>query len=242
MLNPYKTSAMKEFNKKQANNPNFENNQIHPNKHICVVGPTGSGKTSFLVNYIQQMFNVFGHVYIYTKMPDEPIYEMLKARLKDQITIENIRKVKSAQELNTERPVDEKLVVFDDFITESKKLIYPILEQYAIVSRKLKCTCLYLSQSYHAIPKVIRLQSRYLVLLSLANKKDLSLIVSNINVDLEANIIKQIITNATEEDLNVCIVDLETKAQDKIFRRNFKDWYIISNNTIELFTGTGIIN
>ena len=235
MINVYETEAMKKFNKAEAFNPNFDKHQLKIQAHMAIIGGTGCGKTNFLMNYLSQMYNTFGHVYIWTGMPDEDLYKMLSDKLKDDCTIEHISKVRPYQQIVKEKPGIEKLIVFDDFITEKK--MYKTLEQYAIMSRKANCTCLFLSQSFHEIPKMIRLQCSYLCLLEQSNKKDMTLIGSNIALDIEPSTIRRIVQNATDKKLNVCIVNLRSRREpNKIFRRNFIEFYDIMDKGDELNT------
>src|SRR5277367_5337477 len=57
--------------------PNF----IHP--FTCkVMGPRGSGKTSFTVSYIQQIASfTFAKIYVVTASPDQPLYLTLKENI-----------------------------------------------------------------------------------------------------------------------------------------------------------------
>jgi len=88
-----------------------------------------------------------------------------------------------------------------------------------------------------------------LVLLSLTNKRNKDLIISQLSIDIKKQTINKIIGNATKLKLNSCIIDLLSMDEpNKIFRRNFSEFYDImdENNEelpeIKLYTKNGIIN
>lgn len=244
MLNIYKTKALKKFIADEAPNPNYKNHFMKVNKHCIVCGGTGTGKTNWVANYLRQMINTFAHVYIFAKNTHEPIYEYMKDQMKDACTLETLDKVPSLKELKS---YGESLVIFDDFITENKPIIEKLAE-YAIMSRKHHCTCLYLVQSYFACQKKIREQCAYVILLALTDKKNLSLITSTLACPVEPSIIKQIIQNATKEQFNVCIIDVQTPDLNRKFRRNFNEFYRLVDDDgeildkIQLYSGSGVIN
>jgi hypothetical protein len=111
-----------------------------------------------------------------------------------------------------------------------------------------------LTQSFFAVPKKIREQIRYLGLLKSTDTRNLNLILSTIDTDIDSQTIKKVIKNATKENLNSCIIDLQNRDINKTFRRNINnsngkiDYYILedaNNNEIknvDLFSGSGIIN
>jgi hypothetical protein len=107
------------------------------------------------------------------------------------------------------------------------------------------------------MPKVIRDQISYLVLLKSSDPRTLNLIISQIDTDVEPVIIKKVIKNATKHELNVCIINLNSRNINETFRRNITnpqkngfDYYTLEDNNgnnldienIELFDNSGIIN
>ena len=51
---------------------------------MLVSGASASGKSNFVTNLIMQMNDTFAKVVVVSKVPDEPIYDMLKHELEDQ--------------------------------------------------------------------------------------------------------------------------------------------------------------
>lgn len=245
MINIYKSKAVKKFLKDNVYNPDYSIHGIAVNKHVLVSGKTGSGKSNFVINYIRVMADVFSHVYLFTKDPDEPLYNLLQDQLKKSITIANVAVVPDVKELKNHG--GESLVIFDDFISENKKTLLQ-LEQFAILSRKHNMTCLFLTQSFYAVAPKLRNQCAYIVLLNNANKRELSSIISTLSLPIANDTIKKIIKNATKEELNVCFIDALNRDPNRVFRRNFDDFYEIvdeDNNElpyIHMYEGSGIIN
>lgn len=146
MINIYETKAMKKYtqNNKFDTNPNFKKHNIKTRKHMLVMGKNGSGKTNFLVNLIKQMDDTFAEIYIFTAMPDEPIYEMLNDSSDDihVLPLEEIISFKDMEQLHN------KLIVFDDFVGNTNRKINEMIFEYAKLSRKIGCSCIFLTQSY----------------------------------------------------------------------------------------------
>lgn len=220
MINVYKTQSIKKFLEKENDqNPHYKKHGIQTRKHMVINGPSSSGKTNFLCNLLNMMTETFRHVYIFTAMTDEPIYQMLNE-------IENVHVMQLTDIIpHDELPdkVNNKLIVFDDFLTTSKKTM-KIIETYAILSRKCGCSCLFLSQNYFSIPTTIRNQCAYIVLLKNANKKNLDLIIKQLALNITSQELSNIVEDATSEQFNVCIIDLNKRT----IRKNFDQYYNIN--------------
>ena len=245
MINIYKTKAIKKHLYNDTYNPHFNNHHMEVNKHILVVGATGTGKSNFVLNLINKMNNTFQHIFIYTKNTSEPLYEFLKDQLKNQCTLETIINVPS---LNDIKKYSQSMIIFDDFIIEKKEILNK-LEEYVIMSRKQNFTCVFLTQSFYPTSKIIRQNCSYLVLLSMTDKRNLGLIISTLAIHIEPLTIKHIISNATKNKLNVCIIDVHGTDLNYKFRRNFSEYYEIVNNEnneelshIQLYKGNGMLN
>ena len=135
---------------------------------MLLSGASGSGKTTCLLNIIRQM-NCFKRIYVFTKMPDEPLYNLLSKMFKNHMmATDNIDDLPDLTELKSP---DQGLVVFDDFICESAA-IQKRIAQYAIACRKCNLSCAFLTQSYYAVPRMVRLQTQYIFLLHTNAKSD----------------------------------------------------------------------
>ena len=248
MLNIYKTKDMTKLNKEDKEfNPNYSQHELHL-KHMLFCGGTGLGKSNAVINLISQMSQgsrgTYANIQIYTGDPEEKLYRMLKSKLGDKLTLENIDLI---PRLDDNKVAGQTLLIIDDFITSSKKVLN-ICEEYAIRSRKRGFQVCYLTQSFYACPIKIRQQVRYIALFKIPDKRNFNSIVSTIDTDIPADIIKQVVKNATQHELNLCLIDLQNRDINKTFRRNFGlDYYQFEDENGNkrmplLFEGSGIIN
>ena len=243
MLNIYKTGKAKKFLDSEWHNPNYRNSQLHP-KHMLVCGGSGTGKTNFLLNLLMQFPDTFHKVTIVTTLAHEALYDLLQDQLKDRCEIITLRDLPPPSQLDSTTP---KLVVFDDFVHVSTAQA-KIIEEYAILSRKKMCMCVFLAQSFYAVSKIVRQQVRYIVLLNMTDARNLNAIASSLGCELTPSVLKAVIRNATAHALNVCLIDVhERDLNNKKLRRNFSDFYTFVEQGNEMrpaqmYEGSGILN
>jgi ABC-type microcin C transport system duplicated ATPase subunit YejF len=131
----------KEFLDK-VDNPNFHLHNLKIPFRMCVVAPSGSGKTNYLVNLIRIFSSgdkgTFQTITIITKNKDEPLYKWITSKC-DQIVIK--------EGLSNTPPLDKfdkdvnHLVVWDDLVL-SKDLT--MVENYYIRARKLNVSVVFI--------------------------------------------------------------------------------------------------
>ena len=233
MINIYKSKIMEKYLENNEHNPRFKYHNLSINCHFLLAGGTGTGKTNAIVSLLNQYYDTFQHIYIFTKQPDEPIYQMLSNELKGNITLLPIDKMIKYDDIPS---VGQKMVIFDDFITENKAILSNIT-QYSIMARKKSCTCFYLVQSFFACPITIRKNIAYIILLKMTDKKNLSMITSVLPISISINTVKTIIQNATKFKMNICIIDLKTSDETEVFRRNITDYYNPDNLILYQYDG-----
>ena len=78
LINFYDLKAIKEM-RDESLNPHFDETNIEIPSRICIVGASGSGKSTCLMNFILKAKNTFGHITIVTKQ-QEPLYEAIKRK------------------------------------------------------------------------------------------------------------------------------------------------------------------
>lgn len=219
MINVYETKLMKKYlaTDKYDKNPNFKKHNIKTRKHILVCGKTGSGKTNFLVNLIFQFSNTFKEIYIFTAMPDEKLYLMLNDL--DNVHVDFLKNIIPYDELEQ---LENKLIVFDDFIGNVDKKINALINDYAKLSRKIGCSCVFLTQSFFGTSLFLRSQCSYYVMLKNGNKQDLKGLLRTINTKMDIKELSDYIEKATEDEFNVVILD--TLDKNKPIRRNFNEY------------------
>jgi len=210
----------KRFTQK-ADNPSFHLTGMSLPMRCLVVAPSGSGKTNWLINYLLAVSSgkgTFSKIQIITRDKAEPLYEWLQSKT-SQITI--------TEGLSTLPPLDAKhfdksensLIVLDGLVL-SRDL--SSVEQYFIRCRKLNVSIIFLSQSYYRVPKMIRLNTNYLVILKLSGQKDANLVLSEYGLGVSKERLLEIYETATQEKFIPLIIDFEAPKEER-FRRGFKE-------------------
>lgn len=209
----------------KVDNPNYELHKLKIPFRMIVVAPSGSGKSNFLVNLIQ----VFSHgkgtfqtIHIVTRNKNESLYMWLQSK-SDQIII--------TEGLHTTPKLDDfdkdvnHLVVFDDLVL-SRDLT--MCENYYIRARKLNCSVIFLSQSFYRIPKIIRSNCSYMIILKLSGAREVNLILSEFGLGVDKEQLLKIYQYATAEKFSPLLVDLESDPSER-FRKGLLDVIDISN-------------
>ena len=192
---------------------------------ILIIGSSGSGKTNLLMNYIMLCPNTFQHIHVVFKS-FEPLYELLKDKLEKSggITFyDDINKLPNLDQIQEDKD-DQQLVVFDDQINEKDKLNGKVSE-YFIRGRKKHLTMVFIAQSFFKIPKIIRQQMQYLLILKLSSARDLRLIISDFSIGSNVDEIQAIYKDATNERFNFLKIDIDQQNDNKRLSKNFKDFY-----------------
>lgn len=205
----------KEFLDK-VDNPNYHLHNLKLPFRMCVVAPSGSGKSNFLLNLIHKFCagdkGTFSTINIITRNKDEPLYKWLESEC-DQIRI--------TEGLSTSPKLDEfdknknHLVVWDDLVL-SKDL--SMVENYYIRARKLNCSVIFISQSYFKIPKIIRNNCSYMVLLKLSGNREVNIILSEFGLGVTKDELLQLYEYATKEKFSPLIIDMEADKEQR-FRK-----------------------
>lgn len=199
----------------EAENPNFNLHHLKLPFRMCIVAPSGSGKTNFLCNLIglfSRGKGTFQTITIITKNKDEPLYKWITSK-SDQIVIK--------EGLSNTPPLDKydkdfnHLLVWDDLVL-SKDL--SMVENYYIRARKLNVSVIFISQSYFRIPKIIRNNCSYMVLLKLSGQREVNVILSEFGLGVTKEELIEIYKYATSEKFSPLLIDLEAES-NKRFRR-----------------------
>lgn len=205
----------KEFLDK-VDNPNFHLHNLKLPFRMCIVAPSGSGKSNFLINLLH-LFSAgkkgtFSTIHIITRNKDEPLYKWLES-VNDQIRI--------TEGLSTTPKLDDydkdknHLVVWDDLVL-SKDL--SMVENYYIRARKVNCSVIFISQSFFKIPKIIRNNCSYMILLKLSGNREVNIILSEFGLGVTKEQLIKIYEYATNEKFSPLVIDMEAE-KDKRFRR-----------------------
>ena len=100
------------------------------------------------------------------------------------------------------------------------------VEEYYMRARKKNCSVIFLSQSYYDIPKFIRKNSNYLVLLDLGgSKREQTAILNEWSTDLDKDELKAVYNDAVSVPLRPLIITGGKVARNKKYRKGWLDYY-----------------
>jgi hypothetical protein len=219
--NFYKKSGMSKYLIRQDNpNLHLHNLYVLPFRMV-VVAPSGSGKTNFILNMLQKFSagkGTFNTITIITKNKQEPLYEWLEDKTKKTVKI--LEGIENIPKLDSFNKQDQHIVIFDDLVLEKDQ---KRMNEFYIRGRKKGVSVCYLSQSFFKIPKVIRTNCNYFVILKLSGKRDLNLILSEFELGVSKQELMDMYEYATKEKFNVLLIDVEAP-KDKKFRKNFLEY------------------
>ena len=210
-----------------AENPNFHLHKFKVPFRMCIVAPSGSGKTNFLINLIH-LFScgskgTFQTMDIITRNKDEPLYKWITSKC-EQINIK--------EGLSNTPPLDKfdkdlnHLVVWDDLVL-SKDL--SMVENYYIRARKLNVSVIFISQSYFKIPKIIRNNCSYMVLLKLSGHREVNMILSEFGLGISKDDLLALYEYATKEKFSPLIIDMEEDVNNR-FRKGLLEILAVRPN------------
>ena len=163
-----------------------------PLYRILIIGGSGFGKTNSLFNLVSQQPEI-DKIYLYAKDPHEGKYQFLINKQESTsskhfndsnvfIQYSNDRDdiYKNIEEYNPNKK-RKIVVVFDDVIVDmlSNKKINPIVTELFIRGRKQNISLVFVTQSYFAVPKNIRLNSMHYFIMKVSNKRELQQIAFN---------------------------------------------------------------
>lgn len=210
----------------EVDNPNYELHKLKIPFRMCIVAPSGSGKTNFLLNLLH-LFScgkkgTFKTINIITRNKDEPLYKWITKECPQIIINEGLTNTPKLDSFNKD---DNHLVVWDDLVL-SKDL--SMVENYYIRARKLNCSVIFISQSYFKIPKIIRNNCSYMVLLKLSGNREVNIILSEFGLGITKEQLINIYEYATNEKFSPLLIDMESD-KDNRFRKGFLEILDINN-------------
>jgi hypothetical protein len=208
----------------KTHNPNFETHGIKLPFRMLIIGGSGAGKTQTLMNILHNFGETFQNIFVITKNRDEPLYNYLADKTKKSGGVEILEGISNAPDLDKLDKEEQTLIVMDDLVLERNQAQ---LEQYFIRARKQNCSLIYISQSYFAVPKMIRQNLTYLVIKRLNTLGDLFRIMREYSLGVDKSEMKKIYDASTDTKQNFLMVDLE-EAPESRFRKNFNEIYDIS--------------
>jgi hypothetical protein len=203
----------------KADNPNKPLHQLDLPFRMCIVAPSGSGKTNFLLNLIALFSKgrgTFSSITILTRVASEPLYDFLKLKAENIQIKEGLSHTPQLDKFDKD---ENHLVVWDDLVL-AKSL--EMVENYYIRARKFNVSCIFISQSYYHIPTMIRKNCTYMVILKLGSgQREVKMIVSELGGQMEKDQLLAMYEYATDTKFVPLIVNMDESDRYKRFRRGF---------------------
>ena len=144
-----------------------------------ILGPSGSGKSNLLIDFIKKSPNVYTHLHLAARQPEQPLYQYLKDKLGEHCTIygpENPPDVDAIQKNGLQ------LVVFDDF-SNDLKWCNQYVSPFFIRGRHKQLSVLFLAHAFHqGCPKMVRLNSEILMILRSPSKSDMKMVLKDMPI------------------------------------------------------------
>jgi len=139
-----------------------------------VLGPSMSGKTNMIFDLLKKSPSIYTHVHIIARNPEQPIFDYLREKLVGHITFYDPTEPPPTVDMIKENGL--QLVVIDDY-SNDKNLQKNIFSHFFTRGRHKGLSTIFLSHSYFATDKMIRLNSEYVFILRANSKRDLKMVL-----------------------------------------------------------------
>lgn len=217
----------------------FKNHYILPESRILCVGQSGSGKITFLMEFLSRSGDRFYYILLFTgSTTEEPIYKFLKQKNPDIQMFNDINAFPKLTDMDATDKA-EKLVVIDDFINLDKKGKTKI-KQWMNSSRKYHFACVVMAQNITDVPTQVRRNVNYFAMLKLNDNNTIKHILSTYAFDVKRNTIIKMFSYSTKEPKHFFFIDCLTQDLSKRFRHNLLEF--LDPNNFKEYIYISIIN
>lgn len=203
------------YKKNGISNPNYKLNEINLPARILFLGPSNSGKTNLMYEFLKRTNGSFTELHLCVKNPDQSIYDDLKRRLKDQCFIYEVGEIPDLDNFDN---TDSKLIIFDDYVND--KNAQKKITDYYIRGRHKKFTIIMLSQTFFEILKPTRINADYICILKLNSLSDLKLILRTFPILKDFKEVCNIYEYSTKKKGDFMMVDIPNNK----LRHNFLEY------------------
>ena len=196
---------------------------------LIMTAPSGSGKSNLLLNLVlQKNWLNWKKLYLICPTSDQPLYDILH-EYGDEIgdeSIEFINDVDDGPDPDDLDPTFKNLIVYDDVFLDSQKNPAKIFSK----GRHKNADCIYLTQKYTQIPKVIRDNSNLLILFNGLDCHGIRGIHQTWCAgDMSLEEFFTFFREAAKETFSFAVIDLTSSVQDGRYRRGFDEFYVQKN-------------
>jgi len=207
--NWYEICEKKGLTNKIKCDKNFKKHYIPPCKMIGIIGQTGAGKTTAVVEFMHRKNSAFYEIiYFSASTEDEPLIQLLKQSVDGIQVLDNADELPELTEYNDKDKNTEKLLICDDFNNCSKKTMIT-LQKWVNSARKYGFTILLLAQNHQNIPVQIRRNIMMYWLFRLSDNNTITNIIKTHNVsEIPKEVIKRMYLDATKNRGDFFLIDV----------------------------------
>ena len=214
-------------------NPNWPYIPDHPYR-ILIIGGSGSGKTSTLLNLINKQPDI-DKIYLYAKDLYEDKYQFLINK-RESIGLKHFNDPKAFIEYSNDmhdvyKNIDDYnpdkenkiLIVFDDMIADmiKNKELNSIVTELFIRGRKLNISLVFITQSYFKVPRDVTLNTTPFFIMKIPNKRELQQIPISHSSDINTKDFIKIYNKCTDKPYSFLVNDTTLSSDDPLqFRKN----------------------
>ena len=218
--------------KHKIRQPEACENGILPKIHCSylVIGKSGSGKTNVVLHMLRSKSLLGGVFDIILYLCDSPC-DVMEQNLKipkenfiKDFTEEWLEKLIDKQRIAVEKKgsdkVDNMLLIFDDILSKQKFLNSKMLIKLVTETRHYNISCIFNSQSYKKIPRVVRLNARGLILFPSSLGEIQKFAEENCLPGMSSKQFLKLVQHCTKEQYNFAFLQQDAPPNDKL-RKNF---------------------
>ena len=225
-----------------VNNNNKKHNEKwsyildHPYR-ILIIGRSGSGTTNILLNLINEQKDI-DKIYLYAEDLSEPKYDYL-IRNRENTEIKHLNDSKAFIEcsntmddiyenINNYNPNRNREILnfFDDMIADimTNKKFQSITKELFIRCRKQNISHVFITKSYFSVPKDVRLNSTYYLIIKINEKRELQNIAINHSADIDFKDFMKIYRECTKEPYSFLTTNTTLPSSNPLrFRKYLSD-------------------
>lgn len=183
---------------------------------MIILAPSFGGKTNLVFHIIRESPNIYSHLHIIARNPDQELYDYIKEKLEGFVTFHD---PESPPSVDSIKKMDGlQLVIIDDYSSD-KLLQKNLFSHYFIRGRHKLLSTIFLCHSYFALDKMIRLNAEYIAILKANSKRDLKMVLKDFNIP---NVSEEMIFRAYNEITKKKGQALLVDSVNGLLRENFK--------------------
>lgn len=147
-----------------------------------ILAPSMAGKTNLVFHILKKSPNQFSHLHIIARNPHQELYNYIREKLGDFVTFYPPDQPPSVDQIKADPRGGVQLVIIDDYSSD-KKYQKDIFSHFFIRGRHKKLSTIFLTHSWFATDKLIRLNSEYVFILKANSMRDLRMIIGDFSIE-----------------------------------------------------------